>query len=463
MYYLTGFNQPFIVLDSGLDSGPLVYYILLMWTEITGSSLFFYILNIFILLTLLLLSALVSGSEVAFFSLSREEILKCKRSSIRRERNLAGLLDAPRRLLATILILNNLFNIAIVTLSTYITWHWAGTKSTTGSLIVALTFIVTFLIVFFGEVTPKVYAFKYNLSFAKKTTNLLFIANYVFWPISRLLIALSNLVEKRIEKKGYEISADRLHQAIEITIDKNSTQEEREILKGIVNFGNISVKQIVCSRIDITAFDIESSFDQLMNDINKCVYSRIPVYRDTIDNIEGMLYVKDLLPYIDQNNDFEWQKLLRKPYFIPESKKIDDLLKDFQDKHVHIAIVVDEYGGTSGLITLEDIIEEIVGEIHDEFDQEDQLYTKLDNNTFIFEGKTSLNDFCRIVDERIIVFEKVKGENESLGGLLLELFSKLPKEGDTINFDKYHFEIESVDTKRIKKVRVQINEDKGEK
>jgi len=449
-------------LDSALDSDPAIAYILI-WAEIIVSSGLFYVLNSIILLILLLLSALVSGSEVAFFSLSGEEIVKCKKSSKKGEKRLAGLMDDPKRLLATILILNNLFNIAIITLSTYITWNLVGTKSPAGTIIVALTFIVTFVIVFFGEVIPKVYAIKYNLSFAKKTTDLLLIANYIFKPLSGLLIALSSVVEKRIERKTYIISVDRLHQAIEITTDKTTTQEEKKILKGIVNFGNISVKQIVCSRIDITAFDIESGFYQLMDDINNCAYSRIPVYSDTIDNIDGILYVKDLLPHIDQNDDFKWQKLLRKPYFIPESKKIDDLLKDFQDKHVHMAIVVDEYGGTSGLITLEDIIEEIVGEIHDEFDQEDQLYTKLDNNTFIFEGKISLNDFCRIVDEQIIVFEKVKGENESLGGLLLELFSKLPKEGDTINFDKYHFEIESVDTKRIKKIRVQINENKGEK
>lgn len=446
------------MLESSLDNYTSVHYILLIWSEITGPSAIFYILNILILLILLLLSALVSGSEVAFFSLSREEIVKFKKSNNDVERRLADLLDDPKILLATTLILNNLFNIAIVTISTYITWHFIGTKSTVANLVVALTFIITFVIVFFGEVIPKVYAIKHNISFAKKTTNLLFIGKIIFKPISRVLIVLSNIVEKRIRKRGYSISVDRLHQALEITTSKTTTHEEREILKGIINFGNISVKQIVCSRIDITAFDIESSFHQLMNDINECGYSRIPVYKDTIDNIVGILYVKDLLPYIDQNDDFKWPKLLRTPYFIPESKKIDDLLKDFQDRHVHMAIVVDEYGGTTGLITLEDILEEIVGEIHDEFDQDDQLYTKLDNNTYIFEGKISLNDFCRVVNEKMSVFEKVKGENESLGGLLLELHSKLPKINDEISFDKYIFSIESVDTKKIRKIRVQINE-----
>jgi gliding motility-associated protein GldE len=275
-------------------------------------------------------------------------------------------------------------------------------------------------------------------------------------PLSSMLMSISNIIEKRIEKRGYSLSVDQLNQALEITTE-NTTEEEKDILKGIVNFSTLSVRQVMQSRMDITAIEIETDFHELMDKINKSGYSRIPVFKETIDQIEGILYIKDLLPYIDQDESFEWQKLIRKGFFIPENKKIDTLLKDFQKKRVHMAIVVDEYGGTSGLVTLEDLIEEIIGEINDEFDDvEDFFFKELDNYTFIFEGKVSLNDFCKKLELDQQFFDEVKGESESLGGLLLELNSNLPKNGTKIRFESFEFTILAVDSKRIKKVKVQL-------
>ncbi|GAB3329555.1 gliding motility-associated protein GldE [Marivirga atlantica] len=415
----------------------------------------FYILNGVIMLVLLMMSALVSGSEVAFFSMSQDDIAKTKISNVKNELLIIELLKRPKKLLATILILNNFINVAIVTLSTFLTWEIVGTKETEGLLVVTLTAVITFLIVFYGEIVPKVYANQNNVTFAKRMAPFLALAEKFFSPLSWLLMSISKIIERRVEQKGFNISVDELHQALEITSTPETTDEEKGILKGIVNFGTLSVRQVMKSRMDITAFDIEDDYHTLMDRINKNGFSRIPVYKDTIDKIEGVLYVKDLLPYTDKEDDFKWQELLRPGFFVPESKKIDSLLKDFQEKRVHMAIVVDEYGGTSGLITLEDVIEEIVGEISDEFDEnEDIAYNKLDDNTFIFEGKTSLNDFSKIIGEDPSYFDDVKGDSESIGGLLLELNNKLPRAGEKINFNKFVFTAVSVDQKRIKRVRV---------
>jgi putative hemolysin len=362
----------------------------------------------------------------------------------------------PKKLLATILILNNLVNVAIITLSTYFTWQIVGARTTEGLVILILTFIVTFMIIFFGEVVPKVYANQNNVKFTKTTATFISISQTLVNPLARVLMSLSNVIEKRIQKKGYVISMEDLNQALEITTRQETTVEEKDILKSIVNFGTISVKQIMRSRMDITAFDIETGYQELLDNINKIGYSRIPIYRETLDKIEGILYIKDLLPYIDQDENFKWQTLLRPGYYVPETKKIDDLLRDFQEKRVHMAIVVDEYGGTAGLITMEDIIEEIVGEINDEFDEDEIAFNKLDENTYVFEGKTSLNDFCKIVGEDPALFEGVKGESESLGGLILELNNKLPRTGDKIMFNRFVFTIVAVDNRRIKRVRVFI-------
>ena len=425
----------------------------MMVDTLLGSTVFFSTVAS-ILVLLLFCSAMVSGSEVAFFSLSSDEIEDCNDSNRSAELNIVRLLDKPKSLLATILILNNLINVAIVTLSTYATWQYYG-KSTEGTLIASLTAVITITILFFGEILPKQYAIHHSLIFARRTSGVLNFASTLLRPFAALLMSLSSVVEKRLEKKGYVVSVAELNQALEITTsNETTTAEEKGILKGIVNFGTLSVKQVMRSRLDITAIEIESDFHELMDRINKCGFSRIPIYRETVDSIEGVLYVKDLLPYLEHEESFDWQRLLHKGFFVPESKKIDMLLKEFQEKRVHMAIVVDEYGGTSGLITLEDIIEEIVGEINDEFDDNDVHYNKLDDNTYIFEGRTSLNDFCKIIEEDGSLFENVKGESESLGGLILEIHSKLPRAGEKIYFDNYVFTVVAVDNKRIKRIRV---------
>lgn len=428
---------------------------ILLLMVLQNSPALFYIVNGFVLILLLVLSGLVSGSEVAFFSLSPKEIQLLK-DGTSVEKRIYSLISKPKRLLATILILNNFINIAFVTLSTIMTWQITDSHSAEGQIVIILTVIITFLIVYFGEVVPKIYANQRSIGFAKLTVPLLNFAFKFFKPISWLLTTFSLLIESKIRRKGYEISAVQLNQALELTITEDTPEEEKGILKGIVNFGQLSVKQVMRSRVDITAFEDALDFHELMDKINKSGYSRIPIYKETIDNIEGILYSKDLLPHLNKKESFKWQKLIRPALFIPETKKIDTLLKDFQEKHVHMAIVVDEYGGTSGLVTLEDVIEEIVGEIHDESDDDEIIYNKVDEQTYIFEGKTTLIDFYKITGQDSAIFEKVKGESESLGGLILELNSKLPGTGEIIIFEQYEFIIIAVDQKRIKRIKVRI-------
>ena len=429
----------------------------LIFILLSTSNISFYISSGLAVVILLIFSALVSGSEVAFFSLTAGEIKHCQHSNSRHERIAFKLIQKPKELLATILILNNTINVALVTLTTFMAWRIFGTNTLAGKVVIVLTLVVTFAIVFFGEVLPKVYANQNSVKFIKKTSLMIDISRSFLKPFTWFLNSFSNIIERRIEKKGYTVSVEELNKALELTTQTEATEEERDILKGIFYFGMLSVKQVMKSRVDITAIDIESDFHELMDKINKCGYSRIPIYRESIDKIEGILYIKDLLPYIDQNEKFKWQELLRPGYFVPETKKIDSLFRDFQDKRVHMAIVVDEYGGTSGLITMEDVIEEIVGEINDEFDdQNDIAYHKLDDNTYIFEGKTSLNDFSKITDTDPLIFEDVKGESESLGGLLLELHSKIPRVGEKIEFRHFVFTTVAVDNRRIKRIRVLI-------
>jgi gliding motility-associated protein GldE len=437
-------------LEASLEEPPSLFLLQIITPLVIGYGVS--------IILLLILSALISGSEVAFFSLSNQDIIDMRKNPTESGKRTMILLQNPKRLLATILILNNLVNIAIVTLSTFLTWELVGTHSPEGVILIILTSSVTFAIVFFGEVMPKVFAVQNYLLFARITAPLLWISTRVLKPVAWVLMNLSGVIEKRFEKKGYSISVDELHQALEIATDKNTSDEEKEILKGIVNFGTLTVKQIMRSRLDITAVDEDCNFHELLDKINKSGYSRIPVFNETIDSISGVLYIKDLLPYIEEEENFEWQKLLRPGIFVPETKKIDSLLKDFQEKRVHMAIVVDEYGGTSGLVTLEDIIEEIIGEINDEFDEEDFIFHKLDEQTFVFEGKTSLNDFCKAIDVDVSVFDDIKGESESLGGLILEINSTLPQAGEKIYFDNFVFTIVAVDQKRIKRVRVFIKE-----
>lgn len=421
-----------------------------------ANSVPYYVINIGILVLLLLLNAIVSGSEVAFFSLTSEERARCRESENSAERSIVKLLDNPQRLLATLLIFINLVNITFIVLASMLTYSATGSKDSTITTVI-LTFGVTFVIVFFGELIPKVYANQNNLKFAKVTVTIVEFATFIFKPIATLLLAIPKLFENSIERKGYNITAEELNHALEITTGKDTTEKEKDILKGVVNFGNTSSRQIMRSRLEITAFDLDWDFHELMDKINKSGYSRIPVYKDKIDKIEGILYIKDLLPHIDRDEHFEWQPLLHSPFFIPENKKIDDLLYDFQEKRVHMAIVVNEYGETEGLVTMEDIIEEIVGDIHDEYDVEDIEYKKIDDNTYEFEAKTALNDFYKVLNIDTETFESVKGESESVAGLILELFGRLPNASEEIEHENFKFNIISADNKRIKKIRVNIN------
>ena len=437
-------------------SQALVIFGQYMQAEIlTGLPIYLIYIGV-ILVLLLTLSALISGSEVAYFSINLHELDELKKSTRKTDERIVNLLATPKFLLATILILNNFVNVAIVTISTYVTWKiFEGVNQVT--LITILTFVITFLIVFFGEIVPKIYASQQRVVFARKTSALLTLTSTLVKPLSWLLINLTSIVEKRIERKDYDASSlEEIHQALEMTTKSGISEEEKDILKGIVNFSTISVTQVMRSRLDIIAVENDMSYHELMDIINKEGTSRIPVYEEDIDKIKGILYVKDLLPFIDQAEEFKWQELLRPAYFVPESKMIDDLLKDFQEKRVHIAIVVDEYGGTSGLLTMEDILEEIVGEISDEFDEDEETYQKIADDIYDFEGRTSINDMCKVLKIDTSIFDEIRGESESIGGMLLEEFSKLPNTGEYINYENFNFTILAVDRRRIKKVRVKI-------
>ena len=399
---------------------------------------------------LLVFSAIISGSEVAFFSLSQTEIKNYAKEKNKRLTNAVNLLKSPDKLLANILIVNNLINVAIITLSAYFTWSSFGKSA---YVFFILTFVVTAVIIFCGEIIPKVYASKNKKLFIKTSSLVLIPSNVIFKPLILMLIKISQAF-KNNKRELLESSKEELNKAMSLTIDKSTSKEEKDILKGIINFGSIKVKEIMKSRVDIVAFEIDESFEKISELINKSGYSRIPVFKETIDNIEGVLYVKDLLPHLNDKN-FDWTKKIRPAFFVPENKNIDVLFKDFQEKRVHLSLVIDEYGGVSGLVTLEDIIEEIVGDIKDEFDfEEDFYYKKIDSNTFLFDGKTSLNDLCKVLNIHKDFFDASKGESESLGGLILELNSKIPSVGDKIKFDNFIFTIMSVDNKRIKRVRV---------
>jgi putative hemolysin len=410
-----------------------------------------------ILLALLGLSALLAGSEVAFFSLNADQRIALRESDKSAEKAVSVLLDKPQQLLATLLIAINFVNIIFITLSNYLTEMILGPQSV-GTLVVTLflLFGVTFIITFFGELIPKVWAQQNNLKFALFTSPFIEFFTLIFLPLAKSLLAISNLIEKRIEKKSYTLTAHELNHALEITTDENTTEQEKDILRGILNFGNTSVKSVMQARRDIVAFDTGMDFHELMDKINKNGYSRVPVFKDTIDKIEGILYIKDLLKHVDKDENFDWISLLHQPFFVPENKKIDDLLYDFQEKRVHMAVVVNEYGETEGLATMEDIIEEIVGEINDEFDDETKEYKRIDESTYIFEAKTSLNDFCKVFDLESAYFEKARGESETLGGMMIELFARIPNAGEEVTFEKFVFKVQSVDMRRVKKVLVNV-------
>ena len=410
-----------------------------------------------LLLALLILSALVSGAEIAFFSLTKEDITKATESKNRNQKVVVKLLEKPQKLQAAILIANNVINIMTVLIFVYLGEYLFDWVESVLLKFLIEVILVTFLILLFGEVLPKVYATRNSLKFASFMALPISVTNAALTFISIPLMSLTNVIEGRLEKKKSNISVEKLSQALELTSDDATTMDEQKMLEGIVSFGNTETGQIMIPRIDIFALANDEPYEKVISKIIKNGFSRNPVYNDNIDDIIGVLYAKDLLPHLNKK-DFNWQELLRKPYFVPENKKLDDLLKEFQEMKNHLAIVVDEYGGTSGIVTLEDVIEEIVGDISDEFDDDDLTYTKLSPNKFIFEGKTNLKDFYRIVDiSETDSFEESKGESETVAGFVLEIYGKFPKKNETIKFDNFTFKIESMDKKRIKLVRITID------
>ncbi|NJX15319.1 gliding motility-associated protein GldE [Tamlana crocina] len=409
-----------------------------------------------LLFVLLVCSALVSGAEVALFSLTAEQIKDGLVQKSKRIEIIAKLLERPKKLLATILVANNFINIAIVILFAFLGDFLFGSFSSPEIKFVVEVIVVTFLILLFGEILPKIYASRNNLKFATFMAYPLRVLDVFLSPISLPMRSVTLAIHDKLGKQKSGISVDQLSQALELTSEEDTTKEEHKILQGIVSFGNTDTKQVMRPRIDIFALNIELEYQDVMDSIVENGYSRIPVYRDNVDNIEGILYVKDLLPHIDKKQ-FNWTSLIREPFFVPENKKLDDLMAEFQDKKVHLAVVVDEYGGTSGLISLEDIIEEIVGDISDEFDDEDLTYSKLDENNYVFEGKTALKDFYKIIKlEDETLFENNKGEAETIAGFVLEISGSFPKLNSKINFENYVFTIEALDKKRIKLVKFTI-------
>ena len=407
--------------------------------------------------TLLLASALISGAEVAFFSLTPSVIEQAKESQPKRTEKIERLLKQPKRLLATILVANNFINIAIVLLFANLSNSLlSGVENELTQLFIEVV-VITFIILLFGEILPKIYANRNNLSFAQFMAGTIYALDaYFLFYLTRPMSYVTHVLEKRFGQRSSSFSVDELSQALELTEQNDTTQEEDKILQGIVAFGNTDTKQVMCPRVDVFALSTSMSLDEILPQLIEEGYSRIPVYKERLDKIEGILYSKDLMPNLHLPN-FDWTTLLRSAYFVPENKKLDDLLKEFQQKKIHIAVVVDEYGGTSGVVTLEDLIEEIVGDITDEFDDEDIEYSKIDEKNYVFEAKVSLKDFYRITDLPIEEeFEKAKGEAETLGGFIIEVAGQLPRLRQKLNFENISFTIESVDKKRIKRVKVTL-------
>ncbi len=401
---------------------------------------------------LVICSGLISGSEVAFFSLSPSDIAEIKKEKNNKHRTIVKNLKNTKYLLATILVANNVINIAIVILSSHLLSTYSSIKVLQDPFLQIL--IITIILLLFGEVLPKIFANRSPKLVAEKMANPLFFLGKLLRPICNILILISRLIEKKLKKSEKKQTVDNLSEAINIT-SKNENTEEAKFLKGIVQFGQTDVKQIMKSRLDVTSIEENTSFRDVISIILKSGYSRIPVFEENFDNIKGVLHVKDLLPYLNENN-FNWNNVLRKPVFVPESKKIDDLLKEIKEKKQHMIIVVDEYGGTSGIVTLEDIIEEIIGDISDEFDQEEVIYSKLDKNIFIFQGKVNLKDFYRIIEIDGEAFENKKGVADTLAGFIIENYGVIPKKGDKYNFNNYEFTIEGANKKKITSIKVHL-------
>ncbi len=413
--------------------------------------------EIFLLIILLIFSGIISGSEVAFFSLNRNQLVsENKKDQIRLDK-IRKLLDKPKRLLATILIANNFINIAIVLLFASLEGLYLSDIENPIIVLIIQVGLITFLIFFFGDILPEIYAIRNVLKFSLFMAQpIFFMDRYLLFFITIPMSRLTGFMESKLDRRNNEFSVDKLSQAFELTSDDETTVDEQKILKGIVSFGNIETRQIMCPRIDVFAINYKVSLNKIIPLILEKGFSRVPVYEENLDQIKGILYIKDLLPHINKK-DFDWLKIIKPPFYITENKKLDDLLMEFKQKKIHLAVVVDEYGGTSGIITLEDVIEEIVGDISDEFDDDNLNYSKLDERTFLFDAKISMNDFYKVIElNDPKEFEETKADSESLAGFLLEVAKEFPEKGQQILFGKYKFIIESANKKGIKTVKITL-------
>lgn len=429
-------------------------FLLTVFNPLTSEVLIVLVL----MLLFIIVSALVSGSEVAFFSITnKDKDLLVEEKDNKKSIRVLQLLENPKKLLATILIANNFLNVAIVMFSTYVMNELINNEalSSTSKFLIQVI-LVTFIILLFGEVMPKVYATRYKIKLAKFMSSALSVIQMMVGGLSNLLVASTSIIDKKIKKKRENISVDDLGYALDLTEDLSNNTEEKKILEGIVKFGQTDVKQIMKPRMDVVAIEYNTSYTEVLASVVDGKYSRIPIFEETFDTIKGVLYTKDLLPYLSEKESFDWTKLIREAKFVPENKKLDDLLKDFQEEKKHIAVVVDEYGGSSGIVTLEDILEEIVGDITDEFDDDDIVFSKIDDATFVFEGKTSLIDMYRVLDIEGTDFEEEKGEADTIAGFCIEQAGKILLKNEKINFKNYIFVVEAADKRRLKQIKVII-------
>lgn len=410
---------------------------------------------IVLVIGLLFLSGYASASEIAFFSLSPTDLSKLEPEKNYSDKRIQLLREDSERTLATILITNNLVNVTIIMLCNYIFAQLIDFGMAIWLQFICVTVLLTFLLLLFGEIMPKVYARQNSLKYCRMASGGIMFLRKLFWPIGSILISSGTLAEKVVQKESHVLSVDDLEQALELT-DNEEIKEEKSMLQGIIRFGDETAKEIMTPRQDIVDLNMQASFSDVLKCIVENNYSRIPVYQGNTDNIRGVLYIKDLLPHIGKSGSFRWQSLIRPAYFVPETKKIDDLLREFQENKIHIAIVVDEFGGTSGLVTLEDVLEEIVGEINDEYDEEEKTYTRLNQNTYVFEGKTSISDFSRILEIDDEEFADVEGDADSIAGLILEIKGDFPKVGEKIIYRRFTFEILAIEERRISSVKVVI-------
>lgn len=406
---------------------------------------------------LLFASGFVSASEIAFFSLSPTDLSEIEEEKSSSDKYIKALLADSERLLATILISNNFVNVTIIMLCNYFFAEVVDFGTSVILEFLVITVILTFLLLLFGEIMPKIYSAQHTLKFSRFAAPVVSVLKKVFSPLSALLVKSSVIVNKCVSKKNYNISVDDLSQALELT-DKDEISEESNILEGIIRFGDETAVEVMTPRLDMVDIEINTPFSQVLKCVVDNAYSRMPVYAGSRDNIKGILYIKDLLPHLTKGDNFRWQTLVRPAYFVPETKMIDDLLRDFQTNKIHIAIVVDEFGGTSGIVTMEDIIEEIVGEINDEYDEEERSYVKINDHTYVFEAKTLLSDFYKILKIDNDVFEEVEGDADTLAGLLLEIKGEFPVLHEKLDYEKFHFEILEMDARRILKVKVIVDQ-----